>query len=67
MALTTTPHNDFFFQVMSRKEMARAFFERYLPVAIRDQAGLSQLARCESKPLSDQGISPYNDVLYAVS
>ena len=64
MAITTTPHNDFFYQVMSRKDKALAFFERYLPVSIREQAELSQLELCESKHLSEEGVSLYNDVLY---
>ena len=64
MPITKTPHNDFFYQVMSRQDKALAFFERYLPVPIREMADLSQLELCQSKHLSDEGISLYNDVLY---
>ena len=49
---------------MSRQDKALAFFERYLPVPIREMADLSQLELCQSKHLSDEGISLYNDVLY---
>lgn len=64
MNIQNTPHNDFFYQVMRRKEKARAFFERYLPPAIRAKADLSQLTISESKHLADEGVSIYNDVLY---
>ena len=38
--------------------------KHHITVPIRDQADLSQLERCESKHLSDEGVSLYNDVLY---
>ena len=62
--ITTTPHNHFFYQVMSRKEKAICFFRRYLPQAILELADLKQLELVESKHISDQGIALYNDVLY---
>jgi len=64
MELNKTPHNDFFYQVMSRKDKARAFFERYLPKSILEIADPSQLELVESKHISDAGIALYNDVLY---
>jgi hypothetical protein len=59
-----TPHNDFFYQVMSRKEMAQVFFNRYLPKIILPLAKLEELVLVESKHISDEGISLYNDLLY---
>ncbi len=59
-----TPHNDFFYQVMSRKKRATAFFSRHLPEKVLSLINLKTLALAESKHLSDQGVSLYNDVLY---
>ena len=64
MINTTTPHNDFFYAVLSRKEKAKVFFERYLPEDLRDIVDLSQLTLCESKHISDKGKTLYNDILY---
>jgi predicted transposase YdaD len=59
-----TPHNDFFVQVMSRKDKAIAFFKRYLPPAILELADLNQIELVESHHISNQGVSLYNDILY---
>jgi predicted transposase YdaD len=64
MNISRTPHNDFFYQVMSRKDKATAFFKRYLPASVLDMADLTQLELVESKHISDQGLTLYNDVLY---
>ena len=64
MPLSRTPHNDFFFQVMSRKEKALAFFGRYLPEKLLAMIDLDTLTLYESKHVSDAGVSLYNDVLY---
>ena len=61
---STTPHNNFFYQVMSRKEQALAFFGRYLPEKILSSIDLARITLSESKHMSDSGISLYNDVLY---
>jgi predicted transposase YdaD len=61
---TNTPHNDLFYSVFSRKEKAKAFFEKYLPASIISIAGLNQLSIEESKHMSDAGLALYNDVLY---
>jgi predicted transposase YdaD len=60
----TTPHNNLFIQVLSRKEKAIAFFKKYLPKHILAIANLSQIELVESKHMSDAGLSLYNDILY---
>lgn len=61
----TTPHNNLFFQVLSRKEKAIPFFEKYLQKPILKAAtNLDQIELAESKHMSDGGISLYNDILY---
>lgn len=67
MNLTPTPHNGFFYQVMSRKDKAWAFFERYRSKPILDIADLTQLELVESKHITDAGLSLYNDILYRCS
>lgn len=62
--MSRTPHNDFFYQVMSRKDKAKAFFERYLPKQVLAMTNLEAITLVESKHVSDAGISLYNDVLY---
>ena len=57
-------HDSLFYQVFSRKEKAKAFFEKYLPPAILAVADLNELTIVESKHISDAGLSLYNDVLY---
>jgi predicted transposase YdaD len=64
MSISRTPHNDFFYQVMSRKEMAKTFFERYLPEQVLAITNLEEITLAKSKHVSDSGISLYNDVLY---
>ncbi len=64
MFISKTPHNDFFYQVMSRKDKAKTFFERYLPKQILAITNLEEITLAESKHVSDAGISLYNDVLY---
>jgi predicted transposase/invertase (TIGR01784 family) len=64
MSISRTPHNDFFYQVMSRKSMAKTFFERYLPKQVLAITNLEEITLAESKHVSDAGISLYNDVLY---
>lgn len=64
MTITNTPHDDFFYQVMSRKEQAHIFLGLFLPLYIRAEANLSQITLYQSKHLSDEGIDLYNDVLY---
>jgi hypothetical protein len=59
-----TPHNNFFIQVLSRKEKAIAFFAKYLPKLILEIANLKQIELVESKHMSDAGFSLYNDILY---
>ena len=59
-----TPHNNFFYQVMSRKKKATAFLKQYLPKNVLPHINLDTLSLAESKHLSDSGTSLYNDVLY---
>jgi predicted transposase YdaD len=49
---------------MSRKDKAIVFFKRYLPASVLDIADLSKLELVESKHISDEGLTLYNDVLY---
>ena len=60
----TTPHNNFFFQVLSRKEKATAFFQRYLPENIASMADMAHMTLVESQHMSKLGVSLYNDILY---
>jgi predicted transposase YdaD len=62
--ISTTPHNDLFIQVLTRKDKAIAFFKRYLPKHILEIADLDQLELVESKHISNVGVSLYNDILY---
>ena len=64
MNISKTPHDDFFYQVMSRKDKAMIFFERYLPKKVLAMTNLETIVLAESKHVSDEGISLYNDVLY---
>ena len=64
MSISPTPHNDFFCQVMSRKEKALTFFGRYLPDKLLASIDLETISLAESKHVSDAGVSLYNDVLY---
>lgn len=64
MSVRKTPHDDFFYKVMSRKEQAMTFFQRYLPKEVLDRICLERLELAESKHLSDEGVNLYNDVLY---
>ena len=64
MNISRTTHNDFFYQVMSRKDKAKTFFERYLPKSVQEITNLEAITLAESKHVSDAGISLYNDVLY---
>ncbi len=64
MNISRTPHDDFFYQVMSRRETAMAFFERYLPQKVLAMINLGTITLAESKHVSDEGVSLYNDVLY---
>ena len=64
MDISRTPHNDFFYQVMSRKEKALTFFRRYLPEKLLSAIDLATISLAESKHVSDTGVSLYNDVLY---
>ncbi len=49
---------------MSRKDKAMTFFERYLPEKVLAMTNLETISLAESKHISDDGISLYNDVLY---
>ena len=64
ISISPTPHNDFFYQVMSRKDKALTLFERYLPEKVLAMINLDTLSLAESKHVSDSGITLYNDVLY---
>ena len=64
MQLSNTPHNNFFVQLMSRKPIAQAMFDRHLPDDLHQEADLSLLEPVESKHISDDGVTLYNDVLY---
>jgi predicted transposase YdaD len=63
----TTPHNNLFVQVLSRKEKAIAFFAKYLPKSILEIANLNKIELVESRHMSDAGLSLYNDILYRCS
>lgn len=63
MNMSKTPHDDFFYQVMSRKEKALTFFGRYLPEQLLAMIDLETISLAESKHVSDAGVSLYNDVL----
>ena len=47
-----------------RKDMAKKFFSRFLPIELREKADLSKLELVEGKHISDQGVTLYNDLLY---
>ncbi|MEL6152659.1 MAG: Rpn family recombination-promoting nuclease/putative transposase, partial [Bacteroidota bacterium] len=64
MQLSNTPHNNFFVQLMSRKPIAQAMFDRHLPDDLHQEVDLSLLEPVESKHISDDGVTLYNDVLY---
>jgi len=64
MLIKRTPHNDFFYAVLSRKEQALSFFQTYMPVPLQEVLDWSSLQLYESKHISDTGVSRYNDVLY---
>jgi predicted transposase/invertase (TIGR01784 family) len=64
MNISKTPHDDFFYQVMSRKDKALTFFGRYLPEKLLARIDLETIDLAESKHVSDEGVSLYNDVLY---
>ena len=64
MNISKTPHDDFFYQVMSRKDKALTFFGRYLPEKLLARIDLETITLAESKHVSDEGVSLYNDVLY---
>jgi predicted transposase YdaD len=59
-----TPHNNFFVRVMSRKEKAIAFSQKFLPKDILEIADLKKMQLVESRHMSDAGRSLYNDILY---
>ena len=62
-----TPHNDFFTQLMNRKEIAIAFFKRCLPPNILAQADFSTLKLEESKHIMLGGVKLYNDLIYSLT
>ena len=62
--IVTQPHNNFFLQILSRREKATTFFQRYLPPKILEIANLEQMTFVESQHMSTGGFSLYNDVLY---
>jgi predicted transposase/invertase (TIGR01784 family) len=62
-----TPHNDFFGQLMNRKEIAIAFFKRFLPPYILSQADFSTLRIEESKHIMLGGVKLYNDMIYSLT
>ena len=62
-----TPHNDFFGQLMNRKEIAIAFFNRFLPPYILSQADFSTLRIEESKHIMLGGVKLYNDIIYSLT
>ena len=64
MNISRTPHDDFFYQVMSRKDKAMTFFTRYLPSKVLGIIKLETLCLAEGKNVSDAGVRLYNDVLY---
>ena len=64
MNKTPTPHDHFFYQVMSQKNKAMAFFARYLPDKVLSKINLEDISLAESKHLSNQRGALYNDVLY---
>ena len=64
MKKSPTPHNNFFYHVMSRKKKAVDFLARYLPKNVLPLINLDTISLSESKHLSDDGTSLYNDVLY---
>ena len=64
MSISKTPHNDFFYQVMSRREKAMAFFGQYFSKKVLARIKLDTISLAESKHVSDEGVSLYNDVLY---
>lgn len=63
-AVVSTPHNNFFFQLLSRREKAAVFFQRYLPEQIVEIANIPHMTLVESQHMSTGGVSLYNDILY---
>ena len=62
----TTPHNDFFGKLMTRKKIAIALFKRALPAHILSIAHFSKLTILESKHIALDGVKLYNDILYSL-
>ena len=62
----TTPHNNLFIQVLSKKEKAIAFFKKYLPKDIISLADLSQIELAESKHVSDREVIAFIVMCYIV-
>ncbi|MEM7173687.1 MAG: Rpn family recombination-promoting nuclease/putative transposase [Bacteroidota bacterium] len=62
--LSSTPHNDFFYEVMSKKDLAQAFFHKYLPQKLKKVVNLNKIDLCESKNVILEGKSLYKDMLY---
>ena len=58
-----TPHNNFFFQVFSRKEKATTFFHQYLPEKIVNMGDIENMTLVQSQHMSTGGVSLYNDIL----
>jgi predicted transposase YdaD len=64
MKQINTPHNNFFIQVLSRKDKGTAFLSKNLPKSMLPIASLKQTEIIESKHMSDTGRSLYNDIIY---
>ena len=59
-----TPHNDFFYGVMSQKEHALAFFQKHLPQHLKGRLDLPKLTLCESKSVNYDFKTLFRDTLY---
>ena len=62
-SVVRAPHNNFFFQLLSRREKATVFFQRYLPAKILEVAAIEKMTLVESQHMRIGGFSLYNDIL----
>ncbi len=63
MSSIAQPHDKFFFQIMSKKRHAKAFFKQYLPEVLKPEAKLSKLKILNGKMVTSRGRQLYIDIL----
>ena len=66
MSEITNPHDSFFRETFSRKEIAVDFLGNYLPEKIRQQMDLSSLVLCKDSFIDKELRQHFSDILYSV-